>query len=101
MSISLCVEVNGAFIYANYLSTNMKKILDDIDIPISGDFTGTINFKEIPDCVKKLLSLIKDCEKEIELSSISDRSEAWLARYKEVLCVFTTAYMFGKDVTYA
>lgn len=101
MSISICVEVKDTIIYANYLSNNMKKILDEIGIPVSEDFTGVIKFREIQDCVNKLLLLIKNCEKDIELNSISDQNEAWLSRYKEVLCVFTTAYMFGKDVTYA
>lgn len=101
MSITLSVEVNNTFIYANFLSTTMKKALDNIGIKIDPAFIGSIKFKDILPCIHKLLEIIHKLEKEICLDEPSNDTDAWLSRYRDILTVFTTAYTFGKDIHYA
>jgi hypothetical protein len=100
MSVTLTTEVNNTFIYANFLASNVKKILNSIDIPISSDFTGKIEFKELLPCINKLLECIRQLEEDVCLDEPSNDADAWLSRYQNVLMVFTTAYTFGKDVRF-
>jgi hypothetical protein len=101
MSVTISVEVNNTIIYANFLASNTQRILNNIGVEVSSDFTGRVPFKELLPCINKLLSIIKQYEADLNLDQPSNDSDAWLSRYYEVLTVFTTAYTFGKDVNYA
>ena len=99
MSVTLSVQTNNTFIYANFLASNMQKVLKNLGIEVNKEFTGKIAFKDLLPCINTLIDLISQIEG--KKAQIDDEDEAWLSRYKEVLTVLTTAYTFGKDVIYA
>lgn len=102
MTITLSVLIDDKFISCNYLSNNMKFLLNKLNISVNEEFVGKIKFGD-------LLKIIHKCIEEIHVHNKlamehEDQFEyydAMARRFQEILGIFSLAYTLGKPVTYA
>ena len=102
MTITLSVIIDDKFISCNYLSNNMKYLLNKLNISVNKEFVGEIRFGD-------LLRIIHKCIEEMHAHNKlaighKDQFEYYdglARRFQEILGIFSLAYTFGKTVTYS
>jgi len=102
MTITLSVLIDGKFISCNYLSNNMKYLLSKLDIPVNKEFVGEIKFEDLLKIIHKCIAELQSHNTlAVEHEDQFEYYDAMARRFQEILGIFSLAYTFGKDVTYA
>ena len=102
MTITLSVLIDGKFISCNYLSNNMKYLLNKLGISVNEEFVGKIKFVDLLETIRKCIAEVHvHNELAMEHDDQFDYYDAMASRFQEILGILTLAYTFGKDVTYS
>ena len=102
MTITLSVIIDGEFISCNYLSLNMKYLLNKLNISVNEEFVGEIRFDDLLKIIHKCIVEVHAHNKRaIEHEDRFEYYDAMAKRFQEILGIFSLAYTFGKTVTYA
>ncbi len=102
MTITLSVLIDGKFISCNYLSNNMRYLLNKLNIPVNKEFVGKIKFEDLLEIIHKCIAEVHAHNKlAIEHEDQFEYYDAMARRFQEILGIFSLAYTFGKPVTYA
>ena len=102
MTITLSVLIDDKFISCNYLSNNMKYLLNKLNISVNKEFVGKIKFVDLLETIRKCIAEVHAHNKlAIEHEDQFEYYDAMASRFQEILGILTLAYTFGKDVTYS
>ena len=102
MTITLSVLIDGKFISCNYLSNNMKYLLNKLGIFVNKEFVGKIRFDDLLGIIYKCIAEVHVYnELAIKHEDQFEYYDAMATRFQEILGIFTLAYTFGKTVNYA
>ena len=102
MTITISVLIDGKFISCNYLSNNMKYLLNKLNISVNEEFMGKIRFDDLLKIIQKCIAEVHAHNKlAIEHEDQFEYYDAMARRFQEILGIFSLAYTFGKTVTYA
>ena len=102
MTITLRVLIDGKFISCNYLSNNMKYLLNKLNIPVNEEVVGEIRFDDLLRIIHKCITEVHAHNKfAIEHEDQFDYYDGMARRFQEILGIFSLAYTFGKTVTYS
>jgi len=102
VTITLSVLIDGKFISCNYLSNNMKYLLNKLNIFVNKEFVGKIKFVDLLETIRKCIAEVHIHNKlAMEHDDQFDYYNAMASRFQEILGILTLAYTFGKDVTYS
>jgi len=102
MTITLSVLIDGKFISCNYLSYNMKYLLNRLGISVNKEFVGEIRFDDLLKIIHKCITEVHAHNKlAIEHEDQFEFYDAMSGRFQEILGIFSLAYTFGKSATYA
>ena len=102
MTITLSVLIDDEFISCNYLSNNMKYLLNKLNIPVNKEFVGEIRFDDLLKTIQKCIEEVHAHNKlAVEHEDRFEYYDAMARRFQEILGIFTLAYTFGETVTYA
>ena len=102
MTITLSVLIDREFISCNYLSNNMKYLLNNLNIYVNKEFVGEIKFDDLLKIIYKCIAEVHvHNELAIKHEDQFEYYDAMARRFQEILGIFSLAYTFGKTVTYA